>query len=126
MEIAIKKTKTDGIIVVLSGEITGLKDADVMFFEVTGALSETIPYFVFDFTKSSLPNSRFLGKMMEVYKSNKSRGVQTFIFCGGNNLVKDLFKVAYVDHIIPIIADITDAATLASKANDPPPASPPV
>jgi anti-anti-sigma regulatory factor len=118
MEIGIKKTKERWMIVVLSGEITGLHDADTMSFQVTEALSDTISYVVFDFANSSLPNSRFLGEMMELLKSNKNRGIQTFIFCGDNDKVKDLFEIAYVDHIIPIIADINDPASSASKGKE--------
>jgi anti-anti-sigma regulatory factor len=118
MEIRIKKTKECGIVVVLSGDITGLKDPDKMSLEVREILSNALPYMVFDFSNSSLPNSRFLGKMMELFKSNKSRGIQTFIFCGDNDKVKDLFEIAYVDHIIPIIADINEAASFPMKGKD--------
>jgi anti-anti-sigma regulatory factor len=126
MEIAIKKFRDGGVIVSLSGDISGLQDADRMSREVTEVISGPIAYLIFDFANASLMNSRFLGKMMELFKLNKSRGVRTFIFCGGNNKLEDLFKVAYIDHIIPIIANLKDAASFSSKMNDPPYASAPL
>jgi anti-anti-sigma regulatory factor len=89
-----------------------------MSSEVSEVLSDIITYMVFDFSNSSLPNSRFLGKMMELFKSNKRCGIRTFIFCGNNEKIKDLFEIAYVDHIIPIINDINEAASFPMKGKE--------
>jgi hypothetical protein len=40
---------------------------------------------------------------------------QAIIFCGRNTEVKSLFKTAYVDHIIPLIDDLPEAASTFSK-----------
>jgi anti-anti-sigma regulatory factor len=117
VKIVLKKTMEGGIIIVLSGELTGLQDADKMASEITEAYADDISYMVFDFANSSIPNSRFLGKMMAIYKLNKSRKVQTYIYFADNGEVRDLFKAAYVDHIIPIVAQIHDAAALSSAKN---------
>jgi hypothetical protein len=117
MKIALKKTKEGGFVIALSGELTGLADADKMSSEITEAYSDEISYMVFDFAKSFIPNSRFLGKMMAIYKLNTSRNVRTYIYFGDNGEVRDLFKAAYVDHIIPIVANINDAASIPAARN---------
>jgi len=114
MEIDLKKANKGGIIVGLSGNIS-IGDADMMSSEVIEAMSHSLTYVVFDFAHASLPNSRFLGKMMEIYKLNRHRGVNTFIFCGENGEVRDLFKAAYVDHIIPTVENVNDVELLTKK-----------
>jgi anti-anti-sigma regulatory factor len=115
VKIIVRKTDDSGIVIELSGELVGIQDADTVSSRFTDAYSDTISYVIFDFANSGIPNSRFLGMMMQIYKLNKSRRVKTSIFCGRNAEVKSLFKTAYVDHIIPLIDDLAEAAFSLSK-----------
>jgi hypothetical protein len=98
----------------LWGEISDIHDADTLSSEFTEAYSDAVSYVIFDFENSGRPNSRFLSMMMKIYKLNKSRRVKTSIFCGRNTEVKNLFKTAYVDHIIPLIDDLPEPESFLS------------
>jgi anti-anti-sigma regulatory factor len=115
MKIVLRKTNDSGIVMELSGELVGIHDMDAISSKFAEAYSDEISYLIFDFAHSGIPNSRFLGMMMRIYKLNKSRRVGTFIFCGNNTEVRNLFKTAYVDHLIPLIDDLQEAASFLSK-----------
>lgn len=114
MDLNLNITSQGGIIVELSGNIA-IGDADTMSADVIEAISRPIPYLIFDFSNAKMPNSRFLGKMLEIYKLNKYRNVSTYIYCGKNKEVRELFKAAYVDHIIPTIKDLKNVESVESE-----------
>jgi anti-anti-sigma regulatory factor len=115
MKAVLRKTNDSGLIIALSGDIIGIHDADTISTKFTEAYSDAISYLIFDFADAGIPNSRFLGVMMQIYKLNKSRRVKTSIFCGRNAEVISLFKTAYVDHIIPLIDELPETAATLSK-----------
>jgi anti-anti-sigma regulatory factor len=118
MKMVLRKTKDSGIVMELSGELAGVHDTDTVSSKFTDAYSDAISYLIFDFANAGIPNSRFLGMMMQIYKLNKSRRVKTSIFCGRNTEVKNLFKTAYVDHIIPLIDDLPEAASSLKRLQE--------
>jgi anti-anti-sigma regulatory factor len=92
-----------GLMVSLYGILFESGNADVFARAVREAMPTGLKYLVFNFNESSLPDSRFISKMIELYHENKRNGVAIYLICGKNEDVADLFKVNFLDKIMPII-----------------------
>jgi len=72
---------------------------------------ETLPdtrYIVLNFNESSLPDSRFIGKLIELYHEYKRSGIKMYLLGSKNEDITDLFKVAYLDRLMPFIKSEDD------------------
>ncbi len=101
MKIEIKSHK-NGVIVVLNGVVFETGNAEVFSKTANALISKDNKFFALDFSASSLPDSRFLSRMVEIYNENKKIGVPLYLICGGNDDVLELFKISYFDQIISI------------------------
>jgi anti-anti-sigma regulatory factor len=58
---------------------------------------------VLDFSEASLPDSRCIGKVVELFREFDAAGKKTYILCHENPDVLELFSLAYVDTFIPVV-----------------------
>jgi anti-anti-sigma regulatory factor len=107
VKILVRK-KENGTVFMLLGMLTGQNDGTMFMDEVRKTIQSSTTHVIFDFNESSLPDSRFLGKMIELFHENKRKGIKTYLIGGKNEDIVELFKIAYIDKIMPLIQSEDD------------------
>lgn len=105
MNIKIEK-KNQGLVVELVGALYETGNAEAFAKSVREATAEPYRFVVFDFNDASLPDSRFISKIIEIQKENKRRKVATYLLCGRNPDVLEMFRISFLDKLMPVISDL--------------------
>lgn len=92
-----------GLMVRLLGTLTEMGNADRFRDSVRERLAEKPAFITFDFSEASLPDSRFIGRIVELYHDCKQDLINAYLYCGTNEDVLDIFRIASIEQFIPIL-----------------------
>lgn len=107
MELKVTK-KPNGIEIQISGLLTGQKDGNELVSCFLKEIDSQTQYGVLDFSISALPDSRFISRLLELHHNAKNHGIKMYLYCGENNLIQELFRISYLDRIMPLIKSPND------------------
>lgn len=102
MQIKVDRKGT-ALIVQLMGNLSEFGVAGRFYDSVSENISPDIRHLVYNFDQTSLPDSRFIGKMVEIYKNNRDR-VKMYALCDQNDDVKELLLICGMTHILTFLS----------------------
>jgi anti-anti-sigma factor len=104
-------------------EIQTEKQGERLLFRLSGTLSEIgaanrfidfvrehvrpeIQTLVFDLAKASLPDSRFIGRLIQLSQECTLKKMKIYLYYGENKEVENLIKITNLDGIFPMLSHL--------------------
>ncbi|MBD3419175.1 MAG: hypothetical protein GF398_03555 [Chitinivibrionales bacterium] len=103
MKVALDTTHTT-LVIKLIGSISAFRDAETFYKQVSEKVTDELENIILDFNECSLPDSRFISKILELYHVSRKKEITVNLMCDNNPDVFDIVKLAYLDKIMPLIS----------------------
>ncbi len=91
------------LVVRLMGSLSEFGVAEQFHEIVSKQLGPDIKHLVYNFNEASLPDSRFIGRMVEIYK-NRHDQIKVHVLCDRNEDVKELLLICGMKNILTFLS----------------------